>query len=63
MTTITAQNNREVRDIRELDAKFVKCQLETVFDGLKINAVKIGALANEEIVCVVAEVLKKQRPR
>lgn len=42
---------------------FVKAQLDTLFEDVRIDAVKIGMLADVEVIKVVAETLKKYQPK
>jgi hydroxymethylpyrimidine/phosphomethylpyrimidine kinase len=63
ITALTAQNTRGVSAIHTPDAAFVAAQLDAVFDDLRIDAVKIGMLANAGIVRAVAAALRRHRPR
>lgn len=62
ITALTAQNTLGVQSIQEISSDFVKQQLESVFDDLKITAVKIGMLHNKEIISVVSSALQKFKP-
>jgi hydroxymethylpyrimidine/phosphomethylpyrimidine kinase len=62
ITALTAQNTRGVTAIHAPDAAFVTAQLDAVFDDIRIDAVKIGMLANADIVRAVAEALRRHRP-
>ncbi|CAB3747831.1 bifunctional hydroxymethylpyrimidine kinase/phosphomethylpyrimidine kinase [Paraburkholderia humisilvae] len=62
ITALTAQNTRGVIAIHTPDAGFVTAQLDAVFDDIRIDAVKIGMLANAQIVRVVADALRRHRP-
>ena len=62
VTALTAQNTRGVRAIHTPDAAFVAAQLDAVFDDIRIDAVKIGMLANAAIVRAVAAALRRYRP-
>jgi hydroxymethylpyrimidine/phosphomethylpyrimidine kinase len=62
ITALTAQNTRGVTAIHTPDAGFVTAQLDAVFDDIRIDAVKIGMLANASIVRAVAEALRRHRP-
>jgi hydroxymethylpyrimidine/phosphomethylpyrimidine kinase len=59
---LTAQNAGGVRGVHPVPAAFVTLQIDTVFDGGNIAAVKIGMLANAEIVNAVAQALRRHRP-
>jgi hydroxymethylpyrimidine/phosphomethylpyrimidine kinase len=59
ITALTAQNTLGVQAIHEIPLGFVEAQLNSVFSDLNIAAVKIGMLANKEIMMAVAASLKK----
>lgn len=62
VTALTAQNTHGVRAVHALDGAFVTAQLDAVFEDIRIDAVKIGMLANAEIVRAVATALRRYRP-
>ncbi|WP_038179501.1 bifunctional hydroxymethylpyrimidine kinase/phosphomethylpyrimidine kinase [Vibrio rhizosphaerae] len=62
ITASTAQNTQGVFDVLPLPVSHVKQQLDAVFSDLNIVAVKIGMLANAEIVEVVANKLQAVHP-
>jgi hydroxymethylpyrimidine/phosphomethylpyrimidine kinase len=62
ITALTAQNTRGVRALHVPDAAFVTAQLDAVFEDIRIDAVKIGMLANVSIVRAVADALRRYRP-
>jgi hydroxymethylpyrimidine/phosphomethylpyrimidine kinase len=62
LTALTAQNTHGVRAVHTPDAGFVTAQLDAVFDDLRIDAVKIGMLANRDIVRAVAAALRRYAP-
>ena len=57
ITAITAQNTRAVTAVQGMTPDLVAAQLDAVLDDIAIDAVKIGMLADPEIVSVVAEKL------
>ena len=61
ITALTAQNTREVRAIHDVPADFIAAQLDTVFDDLEVNAVKIGMLSRPETIRTVAAILRERR--
>ncbi|WP_257248461.1 bifunctional hydroxymethylpyrimidine kinase/phosphomethylpyrimidine kinase [Burkholderia cepacia] len=63
ITALTAQNTRGVTGVHAPDAAFVTAQLDAVFSDIRIDAVKIGMLANAAIVHVVADALRRYAPR
>ncbi|MFJ5769343.1 bifunctional hydroxymethylpyrimidine kinase/phosphomethylpyrimidine kinase [Psychrobacillus sp. NPDC093180] len=63
ITAVTAQNTKEVRSVQQIDLNIIQDQLEAVFDDIQVDAVKIGMLGNVKTVQVVAEALKKYKPK
>ena len=59
ITALTAQNTVGVQGIVELDAEFVKRQIDSVLSDIGADAVKTGMLSNSEIVRAVAEKIKE----
>jgi len=55
ITALTAQNTTGVFGIHILPADFVKLTIQTVLSDIGADAVKIGMLANAEIVAAVAQ--------
>jgi hydroxymethylpyrimidine/phosphomethylpyrimidine kinase len=62
LTGLTSQNTRGVRSVHEVPAAFVRDQLDSVFDDVRVDAVKIGMLATADVIDVVASVLGERRP-
>lgn len=58
ITALTAQNTVGVQGIVELDAGFVKKQIDSVLSDIGADAIKTGMLANSEIVRGVAEKIR-----
>lgn len=54
ITALTAQNTRGVSGVQAIGGDFVTAQLETLSADVRIDAVKIGMLANQEIIGAVA---------
>lgn len=63
LTALTAQNTRGVVGVEVVPAAFVAQQMDAVFDDLRIDAVKIGMLANADIIDAVAGCLQRWRPK
>ncbi|MEM9734696.1 MAG: bifunctional hydroxymethylpyrimidine kinase/phosphomethylpyrimidine kinase [Pseudomonadota bacterium] len=57
LTALTAQNTQGVTGIELVPAPFVRQQITTVFDDVRVDAVKIGMIATAEIAIAVAEAL------
>ena len=58
VTALTAQNTREVKSIYDISVQFVGEQLDSIFEDMEVNAVKIGMLHCAALIEVVAEKLK-----
>jgi hydroxymethylpyrimidine/phosphomethylpyrimidine kinase len=63
ITALTAQNTRGVQGIHTVPADFVSAQIDSVFDDLSVDAVKIGMLSEAPVIAAVAEGLKRHRAR
>ena len=59
ITALTAQNTCEVAGVAEVAPQFVRLQMQTVAKDMCINAVKIGMLANQQIILEVAKELRR----
>ena len=59
ITSVTAQNTKDVLGVRDLPAEFVELQVDAVLKDLGADAVKLGMLSNESIVLSVAKKLKE----
>jgi hydroxymethylpyrimidine/phosphomethylpyrimidine kinase len=62
VAALTAQNTRAVTGIHEVPPEFLRLQLETLFDDVRIDAVKIGMLASGALIRVVTETLARHSP-
>lgn len=62
ITALVAQNTQGVQAIQAVPAEFVTQQMNSVFDDLTVDAVKIGMLHNEEMIETVARGLEKFKP-
>lgn len=62
ITALTAQNTQGVSGIHDVPANFVKDQLIAIFEDVEVAAVKIGMLAQVEIINAVADILEKYKP-
>jgi hydroxymethylpyrimidine/phosphomethylpyrimidine kinase len=59
ITALTAQNTRGVDAVHAVPRNFVHAQMRAVFSDLAVGAVKIGMLANDELIHTVAQGLKQ----
>jgi len=63
ITALTAQNTRGVAAVEVVSADFIGQQIDAIFEDLRIDAVKIGMLANTEVIAVVTDRLRFWQPR
>ncbi|MCK6264417.1 bifunctional hydroxymethylpyrimidine kinase/phosphomethylpyrimidine kinase [Vibrio sp. ZSDE26] len=63
ITAITSQNTQGVSAIFPIPLDHVASQLDAVFTDLNIVAVKVGMLADSEIIKVVAEKIRQYQPQ
>ncbi|WP_375648962.1 bifunctional hydroxymethylpyrimidine kinase/phosphomethylpyrimidine kinase [Bartonella sp. OT172YNZD] len=63
VTAVVAQNTQGVRSFQALDASFVADQIDSVFEDIHVDAVKIGMVANAQIAQVIAERLAYHKTR
>ncbi|CAK7192498.1 Hydroxymethylpyrimidine/phosphomethylpyrimidine kinase [Commensalibacter sp. Nvir] len=59
ITSVVAQNTQGVISYKTMDPELIADQMDAVFEDIHVDAVKIGMLANELIVGVVAQKLKQ----
>ena len=62
ITALTAQNTQGVSAIHTPPASFITAQCDAVFSDLNIHAVKLGMLANAEIIYACADALQRWQP-
>lgn len=60
ITALTAQSTHGVTGVHVIPAGFVEEQLNTLLDDVRIDAVKIGMIANADIARAVAGVLRER---
>ncbi|MCO6389361.1 bifunctional hydroxymethylpyrimidine kinase/phosphomethylpyrimidine kinase [Aliihoeflea sp. 40Bstr573] len=63
VTAVVAQNTQGVRAFVALEPEFVAAQIDAVFDDVRVDAVKIGMVANEGIARTIAERLRHHGAR
>lgn len=61
MTALTAQNTMGVTAISEVTPKFLRQQIDAVFEDIRPDAVKIGMVSSSELIEVIADRLKAYR--
>lgn len=63
ITAITAQNTQGVNGILPIPLEMVEQQLDAVFSDLNVQAVKIGMLADSDIIRLVAAKIRHYQPK
>jgi hydroxymethylpyrimidine/phosphomethylpyrimidine kinase len=63
ITALTAQNTRGVGGVHPVPVDFIRLQLDTLLDDVKIDAVKIGMVASREVAETLRDALQARRPR
>ena len=63
ITALTAQNTRGVTDIHLPPIDFIKAQINAIFEDIRVDAVKIGMVANAGIAKAVKDALVDQHGR
>ena len=61
ITSITAQNPKEVRMVEDVSREMLKSQIEAIFDVIKVDAVKIGMVNSKENGEIMYEELLKYK--
>jgi len=59
LTALTAQNTQGVSGVHPVPPAFVGDQIEAIFAEIRVDAVKIGMIANAAIAAVAADILKR----
>lgn len=62
ITALTAQNTQGVHAVHPVPADFIQAQCDAVFSDIRVDAVKIGMLAQTEIIHAVATALRQWQP-
>jgi len=63
MAALTAQHTRGVRAVHVPPVAFLRAQIDACFDDFTIVGVKLGMLANAQIIHHVADALEHYRPK
>ncbi|MCT4792560.1 MULTISPECIES: bifunctional hydroxymethylpyrimidine kinase/phosphomethylpyrimidine kinase [Exiguobacterium] len=59
ITAITAQNTLGVQAVEDVSPELVEAQLTSIFSDIRVDAVKIGMVSNQETIQVIARQLEK----
>src|ERR1043165_9702878 len=62
IAALTAQHTRGVTAVHVPPMDFLRAQIDACFDDFRIGAVKLGMLANREVIDPVADALEHHRP-
>jgi hydroxymethylpyrimidine/phosphomethylpyrimidine kinase len=62
LAALTAQNTRAVTAVHVPPVAFLRAQIDACFDDFHIGAVKLGMLANAEVIRAVADALAFHKP-
>lgn len=62
ITAITAQNTLGVRSVQNVDLPIITDQLAAIFEDITVDSVKIGMLANADVIQTVVASLEKYEP-
>ena len=62
ISALTAQNTHDVSAIHVPPVAFLRAQIDACFDDFAIAAVKLGMLANAQVIHAVADALEHYRP-
>ncbi len=62
IAALTAQHARGVTAVHVPPVAFLRAQIDACFDDFRIGAVKLGMLANTEVITAVADALEHHQP-
>src|SRR5882724_8772092 len=62
ITALTAQNTKGVAAIHAVPADFVTAELDAVFSDLDVKAVKVGMVANRDVIEAIVDGLVRWSP-
>src|SRR5437868_8303172 len=62
IAALTAQHTRGVTAVHVPPVAFLREQIDACFDDFRIGAVKLGMLANRQVIDAVADALERHRP-
>jgi hydroxymethylpyrimidine/phosphomethylpyrimidine kinase len=62
IAALTAQHTRGVTAVHVPPVAFLRAQIDACFNDFDIHAVKLGMLANAEVIHTVADALERYRP-
>lgn len=59
ITSLTAQNTRGVQGVEMVSPEFLDAQLSSIFDDIKVDAIKIGMVGDVQLLQVICNILKR----
>jgi hydroxymethylpyrimidine/phosphomethylpyrimidine kinase len=62
LAALTAQNTCGVTAVHVPPVDFLRAQIDACFDDFRIGAVKLGMLANRQVIDAAADALERHRP-
>ena len=62
IAALTAQHTRGVTAVHVPPVAFLRAQIDTCFDDFRIGVVKLGMLANTDVITAVADALEHYKP-
>jgi Hydroxymethylpyrimidine/phosphomethylpyrimidine kinase len=62
IAALTAQHTRGVTAVHVPPLDFLQAQIDACFDDFQVHAVKLGMLANADVIHLVADALEKYQP-
>ncbi|GHA74592.1 bifunctional hydroxymethylpyrimidine kinase/phosphomethylpyrimidine kinase [Cognatilysobacter bugurensis] len=62
LAALTAQHTRGVTAVHVPDTGFLRAQIDACFEDFDVRAVKLGMLANAEVIRAVADAIERYRP-
>lgn len=63
IAALTAQSTQGVTGIYPVDPSFIKQQIDTLFNDVRIDAVKIGMLGQQPVIRTVVDALAQWKPK
>lgn len=59
LTSLTAQNTQGVTSIHIPPVEFFRAQLQALWEDVEVDAIKLGMLANSEVIIALSQELKR----
>src|SRR5690606_6458045 len=63
IAALTAQNTQGLTGISPVDPEFITLQIDTLFEDVRIDAVKIGMLGQQPVIRAVSDSMARWKPR